>query len=115
MDQRTAIGASLGKKKRRSPWPLGVSEAQRITHLVASLNDLLVLHALDLDVHRDPESTDLLRLAEVDLGVNHRVLDGVALAHAPGHQLERAQETRCHRGMSNRHQEQGAGERDAQA
>lgn len=84
MDQRTTIRASLKTEHHYLIWTLRVQHA---TYLVASSNNLVVLYALDLDVHREPKSPNLLRLPEVDPRMDYRVFYGVALPQATRHQL----------------------------
>lgn len=77
-------------------WTLLFSEAQRVTYLMTSFDDLLVLYALDLDIHRNPKSTNLFRLSELDARMDYGVFHCAALSQATSHHLQRAKEARCH-------------------
>jgi hypothetical protein len=59
-----------------------------------SLNQSVILHAFDFDVCRYPETPDNFRLSEMNLSVNHCILDGVLLSCLACHHLQSTQEAR---------------------
>lgn len=90
MNQCTAVWASL----ENVTMDVLVSK-QCTTYLMTGQDDLFVLYTLNFNIHGNSKPTNLLRLSEVDVGMDHGVFHCVVLSQATGHHLQRAKETRC--------------------
>lgn len=64
-------------------------------HLVASLDELHIVYALDLEVYLQPEAFHAVRLTKMDLGMDRGVARHIRLAGLAGDHLQGAEHTSC--------------------